>query len=490
MLFQLSSHFNATACLIIGVLDNSILSPEQKKLDALLNGLLARLVKKLNQPGQISIQSDLVAQMAPNSPIIENLIVINCGNKDKYSAEILEKYLKISVKQVTIQNCTNATFSFPDVTALSSKQQLEFMLRVIDNAIYIQPQFKHEVKPQILQTIDLHLPHANSTDLEEANIIAEAIRFTRNLTDLPANYCTPRHLSNSAIEISQSFSNVTAKILQHAEIKTLGMGGLLAVSQGSAEPPCFIELKYQGLKNNDAPIVLIGKGITFDAGGISLKPPANMHEMKYDMAGAAVVLGTLFAAAKLKLPLNLMALVPAAENLPSGKAIKPGDVITMMSKQTVEVINTDAEGRLIVADALCYAAQFKPKYVIDVATLTGAVIVALGTAATGIMANDDSLANDLLLAAQHSFDKAWRLPLFPEYEEKMTSPNADFMNATADREAGSIMGGMFLEKFVQNYSWAHLDIAGTAWVSGSKRVATGRPLPLLLEFLRHVCHKS
>src|SRR3990167_3161024 len=481
MIYHLSSQLAQTDCLVIGILEDESLTPELSQLDKSLNGLLSRLIKKLQKPGQFCYQSDLEASTLN----IGAIILISCGKKDKYTAEVLENHLKASVKAVLAQNCAKATLHFPLLSNITPDQQLEFILRVVDCSLYIQPQFKTTSNKQALQEIFIHEASATPKALCEAIIIAEAIQFTRNLADLPANHCTPSYLSKSCVELAKSVPNVSYKILHKEEIQTLGMGGLLAVSQGSVEPPCFIELKYQGLETKGDPIVLIGKGVTFDAGGISIKPAANINEMKFDMAGAATVLGAIFACAKLKLPINLIALVPATENLTSGTAVKPGDVITMMSKQTVEVLNTDAEGRLILADALCYAEQFKPKYVIDIATLTGAVIVALGNVASGIMANDEALANALLEAAQKSLDKAWRLPLFPEYREKLDSPNADLINANFDRSAGSIIGGIFLERFVKDYRWAHIDIAGTAWISGNNRVATGRPLPLLLEFLRN-----
>ncbi|MGL6036448.1 MAG: leucyl aminopeptidase, partial [Legionella sp.] len=256
--------------------------------------------------------------------------------------------------------------------------------------------------------------------------------------------------------------------------------------QGSDQPPRLIDLQYKGGAENEAPIVLVGKGITFDSGGLSIKPANAMDEMKYDMAGAASVLGTIKACALLKLPVNVIGLIASAENLLGGSAVKSGDIVTSMSGQTVEIINTDAEGRLVLADALTYAERYKPEFVIDIATLTGAIIVALGSISTGLMTNDDDLAELIAMAAIESQDKVWRMPLEDAYQDAIDSPLADMINANFDRTAGSVTAACFLSRFTEKYRWAHLDIAGTAWVSGKKRNATGRPVPLLTQLIRHV----
>lgn len=265
------------------------------------------------------------------------------------------------------------------------------------------------------------------------------------------------------------------------------MGALLAVAQGSDQPPRLIDIHYQGDKNS-APVILVGKGITFDSGGLSIKPANAMDEMKYDMSGAASVLGVIKACALLKLPINLIGIIASAENLISGSAVKSGDIVTTMSGQTVEIINTDAEGRLVLADALTYAEQYNPDFVIDIATLTGAIIVALGNIATGYMTKDEQLAKSIERAANESQDKVWRMPLDEAYQDALDSPLADMINASFDRTAGSITAACFLSRFTEKYRWAHLDIAGTAWISGKKRNATGRPVPLLIQLLRHVAN--
>ena len=322
-----------------------------------------------------------------------------------------------------------------------------------------------------------------SKALAEGAAIGTAIVEMCRLADTPANLCTPAFLCDEARKIAENHEKVSATILERPELEALGMGGLLGVAQGSAVPPAMIELRYDGAANDD-PVVLVGKGITFDAGGISLKPAAKMGDMIYDMSGAASVLATVQAVADLGLPINLVAIAPACENLPSGTALKPGDIITTYSGRTVEVQNTDAEGRLILADGLTKALEHKPQLIIDVATLTGACVVALGSTYTGLFANRDDLAEKLLNAGKKSGDLAWRMPLHSDYTELMQSSYADLANVSAVRGAGASTAAAFLETFVEGTPWAHLDIAGTANTSGKDHASTGRPVALLVEFLR------
>ena len=329
-----------------------------------------------------------------------------------------------------------------------------------------------------------------SKALAEGAAIGTAIVEMCRLADTPANLCTPAFLCEEARKIAENREKVSATILEKPELEALGMGGLLGVAQGSAVPPAMIELRYDGAANDDAPVVLVGKGITFDAGGISLKPAAKMGDMIYDMSGAASVLATVQAVADLGLPINLIAIAPACENLPSGTALKPGDIITTYSGRTVEVQNTDAEGRLILADGLTKALEHKPQFIIDVATLTGACVVALGSTYTGLFANRDDLAEKLLDAGKKSGDLAWRMPLHPDYTELMQSSYADLANVSAVRGAGASTAAAFLETFVEGTPWAHLDIAGTANTSGKDHASTGRPVALLVEFLRELAESK
>ncbi|HUG73820.1 MAG TPA: leucyl aminopeptidase, partial [Steroidobacteraceae bacterium] len=304
----------------------------------------------------------------------------------------------------------------------------------------------------------------------------------RDLGNLPPNVCTPRYLAQQAKELAREHPSLKVRVLDEAAIKRLKMGCLLAVSQGSAQPPRFITLEYKGGARGAAPVALVGKGVTFDTGGISLKDPAAMDEMKYDMCGAGSVLGTMLVAALLKLRLNLVGVIAAVENMPSGRATRPGDIVTSAAGKTVEILNTDAEGRLILCDALHYARRFEPAAVIDIATLTGACVIALGHHHTGIMGNDDALARDLVQAGVRASDRGWHLPLTEDYAEQLRSNFADLANI-GGRDGGALTAGAFLGRFMTGMQWAHLDIAGTAWYSGAQKGGTGRPVPLLADYL-------
>jgi len=332
---------------------------------------------------------------------------------------------------------------------------------------------------------------ANQAVREEArnmnigDAIGEGCNLARDLGNLPPNVCTPTYLADTAIDIGRKFKFRT-RVFAEGKLKNLGMDALLAVSKGSAQPARFIEMIYTGTSKNKRPIILIGKGVTFDSGGISIKPSSGMDEMKYDMSGAGSVLGTLLTISKLKLPVNVVGLIPAVENMPGGKATRPGDIVRTKSGQTVEILNTDAEGRLILCDALTYAEKFNPSAVIDIATLTGACVVALGKIATGLFSNSDELAGELIDAGENSWDKVWRMPVWDEYQQQLKSNFADLANI-GGREAGSVTAACFLSRFATKFPWAHLDIAGTAWNSGANKGSTGRPVPLLCDFILSRC---
>ena len=317
--------------------------------------------------------------------------------------------------------------------------------------------------------------------LTRGQAVAAGVTLARECANRPGNYCTPTYLAETAKKLGKEFG-LKVDVLDRKAVEKLGMGSFLSVAQGSDEPLKFIVARYDGAAKTQAPVVLVGKGITFDTGGISIKPAGDMDEMKFDMGGAASVLGTLRAVAELKPKLNLVCIIPSCENMPSGRAVKPGDVVTSMSGQTIEVLNTDAEGRLILCDALTYAERFKPSVVVDVATLTGACVVALGHHHSGLFSADDALAEGLLAASRSALDPAWRMPLDEEYDEALKSRFADMGNV-GPRAGGSITAAMFLKRFTAKYRWAHLDIAGTAWKSGAAKGSTGRPVPLLTHFV-------
>jgi len=318
--------------------------------------------------------------------------------------------------------------------------------------------------------------------LTQGQAVAEGVTLARETGNRPGNYCTPTYLANEAKRLGKEFKHLKVEVLDRPALEKLGMGSFLSVTNGSAEPPKFIILRYEGAGKAQAPVVLVGKGITFDSGGISIKPGPGMDEMKYDMGGAASVLGTFRAVAELKPKVNLIGLIPTCENMPSGTATKPGDVVTSMSGQTIEVLNTDAEGRLILCDALTYAERFKPAVVVDIATLTGACVVALGHIHSGLFSADDELAQSLLSAGQQAQDTAWRLPIDDEYGDSLKSNFADLGNV-GGREGGAITAAVFLSKFTKAYRWAHLDIAGSAWKGGGAKGGTGRPVGLLTQFV-------
>jgi leucyl aminopeptidase len=389
------------------------------------------------------------------------------------------------------QGIHSATLCLPSVVECPENSQLEQMIVQIEKQRYQLLEFKKKkVKAHTLNKVTFYLPNATEEGLKTGQALARGIELTRTLANLPANRCTPTYLGEQALALAKEFSqHMKCTVMGIEEIKQMGMEALLAVAQGSAQPPRFIDIQYKGAPDKHAaPIVLVGKGITFDSGGLSIKPGEAMVEMKYDMTGAASVLGALKACALLKLPVNIIGLIASAENMVSGTSVKPGDIVTSMSGQTVEIINTDAEGRLVLADALTYAERYKPKFVIDIATLTGAIIVALGTVATGYMTQDEPLAQMIEEAAKESHDRVWRMPLDDEYQDALDSPLADMINAAFDRSASSITAACFLSRFTEKYPWAHLDIAGTAWVFGKQRNATGRPVPLLTQIIRHAAN--
>jgi leucyl aminopeptidase len=371
-------------------------------------------------------------------------------------------------------------------TSLSAHAVAEYSVRGLMDVIYDVNSLKtiNKVKQNIFQTII----HYDGTDLVQVKkgvqhgmAMMEGANLTKDLGNLPPNICTPTYLANTASKLGKEYK-FKINIFDQKQIEKLKMGSFLAVAKGSREPPRFITIEHNKGPKNQKPIVLVGKGITFDAGGISIKPSADMDEMKYDMGGAATVMGVMKSVGILNLPLNIIGIIPSCENLPDGLALKPGDIVTSMSGQTIEVLNTDAEGRLILCDALTYAEKYKPDTVIDIATLTGACVVALGHHATALFSNYDPLSTELELAGIKALDKAWKMPLWDEYQPQLNSNFADMANI-GGRAEGSITAACFLSRFTKKYNWAHMDIAGTAWKSGKDKGSTGRPVPLLTQFL-------
>lgn len=441
---------------------------ESKPEQNLANTLLTQLQQQ---------QKDFIATHTVKDEFLQALAVVNI-DKDDYAS--IQKLAAKAASWSKEQSSLNIDLSkLPEILA---QKWVQAFTIAVGEAVYCFDKFKKDSKPVLLEKINYQTVHPVNNHLSKAEAIIYGMNICKDLGNAPGNICTPAYLASSAAKIANDLG-ASVRIINDTEIQEMGMNALLSVAQGSTAGAYLIELQYHGASNNeDKPVVLVGKGITFDSGGISLKPGAAMDEMKFDMCGAASVIGTFAAAVKLKLPLNLVAIIPTCENMPSGNAVKPGDIVQAMNGLNIEVLNTDAEGRLILCDALTYAERFQPKAVIDVATLTGACIIALGHVAQGVLGNNQQLIDQLLQAADSINDKTWQLPLFEEYKEQLKSNFADLQNI-GGRPAGTITAAAFLSYFTESYSWAHLDIAGTAWNSGNNKGATGRPVPLLLEYL-------
>jgi len=410
----------------------------------------------------------------------DRLLVVGLG-KDDITNKSMIKVIESIASSVNSSKAKTVCINNINIDNIGQDWLHRNIARIVKNSIYkIQKVGLEKNSENVIENISVCSSSDNSHELIIGADIADGMALTRELADLPSNICTPTYLANTAKQLAKEL-DLECEILEESDMQELGMNSLLSVAKGSVEDPKLISLSYKG--NGDAkPIVLVGKGVTFDSGGISLKPGAAMDEMKYDMCGAASVLGTIKAIAKIKPNINLTVVVPAVENMPAHNASKPGDVVKSMSGQTIEILNTDAEGRLILCDALTYVEKYDPEVVIDVATLTGAVIIALGKHNTGVMTNDQSLADDLISSADSAVDGLWQLPISDEYDEQLKSNFADMANI-GGREAGTVTAACFLARFTKDYRWAHLDIAGTAWISGAKKGATGRPVPLLTQYI-------
>ncbi|MES2238139.1 MAG: leucyl aminopeptidase [Pseudomonadota bacterium] len=476
-----------SACVVVGVYQSGKLSISAKLLDQAVKHVLSDVIGRGDMQGKLG--TTLLLQKLPGA-LAERVLLVGCGKEDEVNEKNYLSAITAAIKHLNGTGTTDATLYLTELDV--AKQSLAWKIRqatiAIQDTIYKFDHLKSkpEDNPQALRKVAYALPDRNELATAELALIeglaiAEGMTLAKNLGNLPGNICTPTYLASEARKLAKTHQ-LAIEVLDKSAMEKLGMNTLLSVSRGSREPPKFIIARYQGGTKKENPIVLVGKGITFDSGGISLKPGAEMDEMKYDMSGAASVLGTLKAVALLKLPLNLIVVIPASENLPDGAASKPGDIVTSMSGQTVEILNTDAEGRLVLCDALTYVERFNPECVIDVATLTGACVIALGHVTSGLLANHEGLAQELLDAGQASCDRAWQLPLWDDYQEQLKSNFADMANI-GGRAAGSITAACFLARFTKKYRWAHLDIAGTAWRSGKEKGSTGRPVPLLTQFL-------
>ncbi|MBS1188362.1 MAG: aminopeptidase Metallo peptidase family [Rhodocyclaceae bacterium] len=476
-----------SACVVAGVFEPRKLTLPAELLDKASNGYISDLIRRGDMEGKAG--STLLLHNVPGT-LCDRVLLVGLGKEREFHEKEYGAAIRTAVKTLNETGAFDASL-FLTETSLK-KRSIAWRVRqtaaIALDATYRFDQFKSK-KDDVrrpLRKLTLAVERRNElTIAEEALVqgeaIAEGMALAKTLGNLPANVCTPSYLADQARQLAEEFK-LDCQVLEREDMEALGMHSLLAVAKGSHQPPKFIVLSYKGAKASEKPVVLVGKGITFDTGGISLKPSAEMDEMKFDMCGAAGVLGTMKAVARMQLPINLTVVIPSTENMPGGSATRPGDIVTSMSGQTIEIINTDAEGRLILCDALTYAERFDPAAVIDVATLTGACVVALGHVATGLLANNDALARELLHAGEEAHDRAWQLPLWEDYQELLKSPFADMTN-TGGRQGGTITASCFLSRFTKKYDWAHLDIAGTAWKSGTDKGATGRPVPLLIHFL-------
>jgi leucyl aminopeptidase len=477
-----------SACIVVGVYEPRRLSPIGEQLDKISEGYISTLLRRGDIEGKTG--QVLLLHHVPNI-LSERVLLVGCGKEreldDKQYKQIISKTI----------NTLNETGSMEAVCFLTEQHvkgrdtywKVRQAVETTQDCLYTFNQLKSKKSDlrRPLRKIVFNVPTRRElpigeTAIEHGLAVASGAKLCKDVANMPPNICNAAYLGEQAKALQTDFENVTVNLVGEKEMEELGMHSYLAVGRGSANESIMSVIHYTGAPDSQAPVVFVGKGLTFDSGGISIKPGEAMDEMKYDMGGAAAVLGLMRTVAELKLPLNVIGILAGCENMPSANAYRPGDILTTMSGQTVEVLNTDAEGRLVLCDALTYVEQFEPETVIDVATLTGACIIALGHHATGLLSNHNPLAHDILKASEQSGDRAWQLPLWDDYQEQLESPFADFTNL-GGRAAGTITAACFLSKFTKKYHWAHLDIAGTAWRSGKNKGATGRPVPMLTQYL-------
>jgi leucyl aminopeptidase len=477
----LSPETAKTGCVVLGVYSEKELTPPARRVDQRSRGGLRAALADLS--GKLG--STLLLRALPNVAA-ERVLLVGLGAKKEFGEAAYRDALRAAANALRELGAKHAVLYLVDLKVGSQPISWNVRQAVLGarEAFYRFDQLKSQKKnPEpSLARITLPLPPAAALEqaLREAQATADGTDLARTLGNLPANICTPSYLAEQARKLAREFK-LEVEVLERKDMEKLGMGAFLAVTSASHQPPKLIVLRYSGAAKSAKPLVLVGKGITFDTGGISLKPAGEMDEMKFDMSGAGSVLGTIRALAGMKAPVNVVGVIPTCENMPGGHAVKPGDVVTTLSGQTVEILNTDAEGRLILCDALAYAERFKPEVVVDIATLTGACVIALGHIATGLFANDQKLADELRTAGEDAWDRVWQMPLWEEYQEGLRSNFADMANI-GGRPGGAITAASFLARFTRKLRWAHLDIAGTAWKSGREKGSTGRPVPLLVRF--------
>ena len=479
---------NEAGCAVVGVYEEGDLGIAAAQIDKQLDGLIGKLHGNGDFSGKLG---DVMLLPTPAGTVAARVLLIGLGSRAAFGRKQYRKALQSAVQALAKTGSSDAVvyLALEVIGGLDVQYRARTVAEVFCAQLYKIPDLKTSAKPKAprlssvsVAVADARGAKAAAEGLRIGAAVGSGLALSRDLANLPPNVCTPRYMATRAQGLAKELPSIKTKILDEKGIKALKMGAFLAVTQGSDQPPRLIVCEYHGAKKGAAPVCLVGKGITFDSGGISLKDPPAMDEMKFDMSGGAAVLGAMRAVAELQLPINLVVIVATCENMPSGGAVKPADIVTTMSGQTVEVLNTDAEGRLILCDAITYSRRFKPAAVVDVATLTGACIVALGNHFSGLMSNDDALADELESAGVRADDRAWRLPIGEEYVDQLKSNFADIANV-GGREGGACTAASFLWKFAKDLQWAHLDVAGTAWLGGAQKGSTGRPVPLLVDFL-------
>jgi len=478
-------------CVIVGVYESQKLSNAAQAIDHASAGYIAKIIKRGDMDGKLAVT--LMLHHVPGTNC-ERVLLVGLGKEQDFAEKQYCKAVRASVKALASSGADEGTTFLAElaVKKLSTRRKVAYLAEAALDAMYKFDAIKrkkddvNENAKKGIATLNVNVTQASEiaearAGLAEGQALAAGVSLAKDLGNLPPNVCTPTYLAEQALALAKTHG-FKVEVLEREALQKLGMGSFLGVSQGSEEPPKFIIMQHLKGEKSQKPVVLVGKGITFDTGGISLKPGSEMDEMKYDMCGAASVLGTFKAIAAMDLSLNVIGVIPTCENMPDGRATRPGDVLTSMSGLTIEVLNTDAEGRLILCDALTYVERFEPSVVVDIATLTGACVIALGHHASGLFSNNDALASELLKAGETALDRAWHMPMWDDYQPLLDSNFADMANI-GGRAAGSITAACFLSRFAKKYDWAHLDIAGTAWKSGKEKGGTGRPVPLLTEFL-------
>ena len=465
----------------VGVFADGELTPSARAIDKAARGAIKAAVRSGDMTGK---RGTVVTLRSVPGVAAARVVIVGLGGRDDFSDRAYGDAVRAAVKA-----CPGAAEIAMAATEWNVKgRDAEWLARqfalAARESVFRSDELKSKKEDSNgpARAVLLHAAgDAAERGLKQGTAIANGMALTKRLGNLPPNICTPSFLADEARKLAKQWK-LGVEVLETKQLEALKMGSFLSVARGSAQPPRLIVLKHQG-DGKSAPVVLVGKGITFDSGGISIKPGAAMDEMKFDMCGAASVIGTMRTVAELKLKLNVIGVVATCENMPSGTASRPGDIVTSMSGQTIEILNTDAEGRLILCDALTYVERYKPAAVVDIATLTGACVIALGNVNSGLFANNDELAEELLGASRSAGDAAWHMPLGDEYQEQLKTNFADMANIGTPSNAGAITAACFLSRFTKAYPWAHIDIAGTAWKSGAAKGATGRPVPLLSQFL-------